>query len=91
MSRQEGPQDLDAVAVLGESVDEGDDAGGARETVPHCLKARLVVMIAATAARTSAIAPGRRSAPHPVAALKDHHPAIAVGLDHRRVGGLLQA
>ena len=37
--------DLDAVAVLREAVDESDDAGGAGEGVAPLLEARFVVMI----------------------------------------------
>lgn len=32
------------MAVLGEAVDEGAEAGGVAETVPHCLYERLVVI-----------------------------------------------
>jgi hypothetical protein len=36
--------DIDVVAVMGDAIDEGDDAGGVGETVVQSLKARLVEM-----------------------------------------------
>lgn len=44
--------DLDAVAVLREAVDEGDDAGGARERVADLVDARARVTIEAGVDRT---------------------------------------